>query len=108
VPARAEGFDAVFIGENQWHAIRIGAAMKDQIKYIAAYRIAPIQAVTHLAKVQEIKPYKDTGKYQVIFDGAAEAIGPIKLKEGEAGPQGPFYVEREKLLKANTIDEALK
>jgi hypothetical protein len=107
VPARDEGFETVFLGENQWYAIRIGAAIKNQIKYIAAYRIAPIQAITHLAKVQEIKPYKDTGKYQVIFDGAAEQIGPIKLKEGEAGPQGPFYVEREKLLKAKTIDEAL-
>ena len=108
VPARDEGFETVFLGQNQWHAIRIGAAMKDQIKFIAAYRIAPIQAITHLAKVQEIKPYKDTGKYQVIFDGPAESVGPIKLKEGEAGPQGPFYVEREKLLKADTIDQALK
>lgn len=108
VPAREEGFQEVFIGENQWRAIRIGAAMKDRIKYIAAYRVAPIQAVTHIAKVQEIKPYKDTGKYQLIFDGAAQQITPIKLKEGEAGPQGPFYVQRDKLLKANTVDEALK
>jgi hypothetical protein len=107
VPAREEGFQEVFIGENQWRAIRIGAAIKDRIKYIAAYRVAPIQAITHLAKVQEIKPYKDTGKYQLIFDGSAEKIGPVRLKEGETGPQGPFYVERDKLLKAATIDEAL-
>lgn len=107
VPAREEGFQEVFIGENQWRAIRIGAAMKDRIKYIAAYRIAPIQAITHIAKVQEIKLYKDTGKYQLIFDGAAEEIKPIKLKEGEAAPQGPFYVQREKLVSATTIDEAL-
>lgn len=107
VPAREEGFQEVFIGENQWRAIRIGAAMKERIKYIAAYRVAPVQAVTHMAKVLEIKPYKDTGKYQLIFDGPAEEITPIKLKEGEAGPQGPFYVQKEKLLKAVTIDEAL-
>jgi hypothetical protein len=108
VPAREEGFEEVFLGENQWRAIRIGAAMKDRIKYIAAYRVAPVQAVTHMAKVLEIKPYKDTGKYQVLFDGPAEEIKPIKLKEGEPGPQGPFYVQREKLLKAATLDEALK
>lgn len=108
VPAREEGFQEVFIGENQWRAIRIGAAMKDRIKYIAAYRVAPIQAITHIAKVQEIKPYKDTGKYQLIFDGAAKEISPIKLKPGESGPQGPFYVEHEKLLHADTIDQALK
>jgi hypothetical protein len=108
VPAREEGFQEVFLGENQWRAIRIGAAMKDRIKFIAAYRIAPIQAVTHIAKVQEIKPFKDTGKYQLIFDGAAEEIKPIKLKDGEPAPQGPFYVQRDKLMKAATIDEALK
>jgi len=107
VPAREEGFQEVFLGEHQWRAIRISAAMKDRIKYIAAYRVAPIQAITHIAKVLEIKPYKDTGKYQLIFDGPAEAIKPIKLKEGEAGPQGPFYVQREKLLAAKTVDEAL-
>ncbi|MFZ0845349.1 MAG: hypothetical protein WAM62_06115 [Pseudolabrys sp.] len=108
VPAREEGFQEVFIGENQWRAIRIGAAMKDRIKFIAAYRVAPVQAITHLAKVLEIKPYKDTGKYQLIFDGPAKQIKPIKLKEGEAAPQGPFYVRHEKLLTANTVDEALK
>ena len=107
VPAREEGFQEVFIGENQWRAITIGAAMKDQIKFIAAYRVAPIQAVTHLAKVQEIKPYKDTGKYQLIFDGAAQEIKPVRLKEGEAPPRGPFYVQKDKLLAAATIDEML-
>jgi hypothetical protein len=108
VPAREEGFQEVFIGENQWRAVRIGAAMKDRIKFIAAYRVAPIQAITHIAKVQEIKLYKDTGKYQLIFDGAAKEIKPVKLKEGQAAPQGPFYVQREKLITANTVDDALK
>jgi hypothetical protein len=107
VPAREEGFQDVFIGEHQWRAIRISAAMKDRIKYIAAYRVAPIQAVTHLAKVQEIKPYKDTGKYQLIFDSPAEEIKHVQLKDGEAPPQGPFYVQRDKLLASTTIDELL-
>jgi hypothetical protein len=67
----------------------------------------PIRAVTHLAKVQEIKPYKDTGKYQLIFEGAAQEITPVRLKDGEAPPQGPFYVKKDKLLAATTIDEML-
>jgi hypothetical protein len=108
VPAREQGFQEVFIGENQWRAIKISAAMKDRIKFIAAYRVAPIQAITHLANVKEIRPYKDTGKYQLIFDGAAQEIKHVKLKEGKSPPFGPFYVQRQNLLSANTIDEMLK
>lgn len=107
VPAREEGFQRAFIGENQWDAIFISPAMKDRIKYIAAYRVAPISAVTHMARVKEIKPYKDTGKYQLIFDGAAEQIKPVKLKEGAFPPRGPFYCQRDKLMKATTLDEVL-
>ncbi len=106
VPARDQGFQDVFLGENQWQAIRISAAMKDRIRYIAAYRVAPVSAVTHIAKVKEIKPFKDTGKYQLLFDGAAEEIKHVPLDDA-APPQGPFYVQRERLLNANSLDEAL-
>jgi hypothetical protein len=37
VPAREEGFQDVFLGENRWYAIRIHGTMRPQIKYIAAY-----------------------------------------------------------------------
>jgi len=107
VPAREEGFQNVSIGQNEWHAIKIGAAMKDGIKYIAAYRVAPIAAVTHIARVKDIKPYKDTGKYQLIFDGPTEEVKHVPLKEGTFPPRGPFYVQREKLLAAATLDDTL-
>ncbi|MEL7406668.1 MAG: GIY-YIG nuclease family protein, partial [Cyanobacteria bacterium J06558_2] len=59
VPAQREGFERVFLGENCWHAIRIGGGMLDQIKYIAAYQTAPISAITHVAPVDKIEPYGD-------------------------------------------------
>lgn len=37
VPAREDGFNDVFLGENAWHAIRLNASMIPKIKYIAAY-----------------------------------------------------------------------
>ena len=43
VPAQEEGFRNEFIGNSHWYAIRISAAMKDRIKYIAAYQVAPIR-----------------------------------------------------------------
>ena len=36
VPARDEGFQAVCVGENCWHAIRLHGSMRPQIKHIAA------------------------------------------------------------------------
>ncbi len=107
VPARPEGFEKVFLGENQWYAIRLGKARLEQIQYIAAYQVSPISAVTHIAKVKEIVPYKDTGKYLVRFDGKAEKIKSIPTKEAKNSPQGPVYVEREKLLESKCLEEAL-
>lgn len=107
VPAREEGFRQVYLGQNQWRAIRISAAMKNRIKFIAAYQIRPISAVTHIAKVKEIRPYKDTGKYEVIFDGPAEKVGPIALGEHQNSPQGPVYAERAVLITANKLEDAL-
>jgi len=56
-----------------------------------------------LASVKEIKPYKETGKYQLIFDRSAQEIKHVVLKDGDHAPQGPFYVQKEKLLAASAI-----
>src|SRR5437899_401215 len=85
VPAREEGFQEVFLGENRWYAIRIHGTMRPQIKYIAAYRVAPVSAITHLAAVKSIEPWKDTGKFVVNFTEPAREIGPIELIKGGRG-----------------------
>jgi len=107
VPAKQDGFQSVFIGENRWYAIRIGAAMKDRINYIAAYQAAPLSAVTHIAEVQDIRLYQDSGKYVVTFRGPALEITPVPIKHTKNSPQGPVYVQRADLLKAKHLEDAL-
>ena len=61
------------------------ALFAPQIKYIAAYQVSPVQAITHVARVKSIEPCEDSGKFVLNFDGPAEPIGPISLNG--ANPQ---------------------
>lgn len=109
VPAREDGFKSAFLGEQKWWAIRIHASMIPKIKYIAAYRVAPISAITHIAPVAAIEPWKDTGKYIVNFAGKPKKIQPISLVPKPKGKvkslQSPRYASREKLLAARNLDQ---
>ena len=109
VPTHKEGFQRVFLGENSWFAIRISGGMLERIKYIASYRVAPISAVTHYAKVLRIEPYGDGGKYKVVFSGPAIALDvPLKNAGVKGGLQGPRYTSLAKLLSAKKFDDLLQ
>ena len=104
VPAQEEGFQQVFLGENAWYAIRISGGMRPKIKWIAAYQIRPISAITHIAEVASIEPYGDAGKFKVNFAGPVEEIGPIKLGDNpNISPQAPRYTTLNKLKAAKTL-----
>ncbi|WP_069130092.1 hypothetical protein [Rhodohalobacter halophilus] len=70
VPARKDGFEETFIGENCWHHIRLNSSMIPKIKYVAAYQTAPISAITHMAEVKSIEQWQDTNKYILYFQMA--------------------------------------
>lgn len=107
VPAREEGFQETFIGERCWHAVRIHGTMRPQIRYIAAYQVAPVSAITHIAPVRSIEPWKDTDKFVLYFAEPAKGIGPIPLVKG--GKVKPLYnlryTSREILERAKTLDD---
>ena len=107
VPAQEEGFKDVFLKENRWYAIRIHSSMVDRIKYIAAYQIAPISAITHLAEVKDIKLWPDSDKYVVNFTGPAKEIKHIKLvhKGKIKALQSPRYAILSRLQNAKTLDD---
>jgi hypothetical protein len=105
IPAREDGFKDVFINENCWYAIRLNSSMIPKIKYIAAYQVAPISAITHIAEVKSIEQWKDTNKYILYFTKPAEKIKKVLLgnTKGKA-PQSPRYSSKERILKATTLD----
>lgn len=107
VPAREDGFREEFMKNNCWFAIRISGAMLDKIKYIAAYQVAPVSAITYLAEVEKIEKYKDTNKYIVHFRGGTlRRINKISLgKKKGLAPQAPRYSSYKTIMKADTLDD---
>jgi len=107
VPAQEDGFQEVFLGENRWYEIRIHQSMIPRIKYIAAYQVAPISAVTHWAPVKDIMPWENTGKFVVNFAEPAKEIEHINLvlKSRVRAPQAPRYTSFSRLKQAKTLDE---
>ncbi|MTI43450.1 hypothetical protein JM93_03873 [Roseibium hamelinense] len=109
VPAKDDGFRRVFLGENQWHAIRISGGMLKKIKYIAAYQTRPVSAITHWAEVDHIVPHGDTGKYRLMFKGPAKSFDqPIPFADAPSGAmQGPRYTKFEKLKAAKSVGDVV-
>lgn len=105
VPAQKEGFERAFLNENAWWAVRIGGGMLDKIRYIAAYQVAPISAITHVAPVSKIEPYGEEGKYKLFFSEPAQKLkNPIPFQDSPQGlMQGPKYTYYEKLESADKV-----
>ncbi len=107
VPAQEEGFQSAFIESNAWWQIRISVSMLDKIKFIAAYRTAPVSAITHIAEVLRIEKYQDTNKYILYFKEPAKEIPHIELGKDKKGvaPQAPRYTSYDRLMKATKLSE---
>lgn len=108
VPAQEEGFKKVFLGQNCWYAIRIHSSMIPRLKYIASYQVAPISAITYIARIKSIQQYEETNKYFIYFSEPAKEINHIKLipKSIVKAPQSIRYTSYDKLMKAKNLNEA--
>lgn len=105
VPAKADGFHSAFLESNAWWAIRIGAQHMKNLRWIAAYQVTPIAAVTHIAEIERFEPYGDEGKYKVVFKGKAVPLAkPIPFGNAKGGAmQGQRYCTRETFDQAETV-----
>ena len=107
VPARQKEFQHTFIEKSCWYAIRIHQNMINKIKHIAAYRVAPKSAITHIASVERIAPWEDTSKYMLYFSEPAEEIVAIPLVPGglAKAPRDRRYTSLDVLRRARNLDE---
>lgn len=107
IPAQSEGFEKVFIGESRWYQIRMNPSALKQVKYVAAYQVSPISAITHIARVKSIEPWGNRGKWALnFFEPAIEIPYVILKKNGKIrAPQSPRYAIRERILKAKNLDD---
>ncbi len=107
VPAREDGFQETFLGKNCWYQIRLSKSKIPVLKYIAVYRKAPISAITHIAEIDRIEEYQNSGKYIVYFKGKAKEIEHINRQEGGFAPQCPVFTSRERLRKAKSVSDVI-
>jgi len=106
-PAREEGFNEVFLKENRWFEISISEKRIPQIKYIAMYEKKPVSAIRYIGRVKEIKPYKNSGKYEVVLEGSPIKIKPVKLSKDfpNLAPQSPKYSVKSLIDEANYLED---
>jgi hypothetical protein len=107
VPCRDWGFNKAFIGENSWYYVRISAGKIDRIKWCAAYQVAPVSAITHIAPVDRIVQFGEQGQYKLIFSSPAVKLDhPIPLGAIKSGAmQGPRYTTLSKLKSAKDFSD---
>lgn len=109
VPAQEEGFAEVFLGQDEWWAVRIAEKYRPNLRWIAGYVTRPTSAVTHVAEIASLEPYGDTGKWKVLFKGPAKRLDrAIPFGDATSGSmQGPRYTTRSLLDTAPTLRELL-
>lgn len=109
VPAKQEGFEKVFLGENRWHSIRIRESRIPQLKYIASYQVDPISAVTYTAEIKKIvpSPYEEK-KWLVEFKGPAKKLKNKIPRSETYNVQSPFYCQYTSLESAKDVDDLLR
>jgi hypothetical protein len=100
VPSEGAGLEHVFLGEQRWYAVAIPAPRRASIRFAAACRPGSPQAVvTHLATVAQIRPYRETGKWELTFAEPAVALRPAVPLPASAGTASlPAFVSRAELL----------
>lgn len=108
-PARPKGFKEVFLAQNRWYAVRMSAAMIPQIKYIAMYETRPFSGIRWIGYVQDIKPFRDSDKFEILLSDKEKLGNPLRLMPDEKkrgiAPMGPRYTKMGLIKKAKKLSD---
>ncbi len=104
--ALPDGFKRAYQEANAWWEIRLSQEAREKIRYLAIYEKSPKACIEHVAEVERIEPYKDSGKYIVYLKNKRTIKSiPLDKDKNGAAPQSPRYTTFEKLQNAKVISE---
>lgn len=106
-PAQEWGVEKVFLKQHRWHAVEMAKNKIPKIKYLAIYEKKPVKAIRYIGEVKEIKPYKQTGKYEIFLKGKPVKIKPIKRSKENPNlaPQNRQYTTKKLIDKAEWLED---
>ncbi|WP_313963123.1 hypothetical protein [uncultured Streptococcus sp.] len=108
VPAQEDGFQQVFLKDNEWYDIRIGKR-RTKIRYIAGYEVKPRSGIQYIAKVKDIIPSENYfGYWKVIFDGKAQPYDHLIPLGNTYPPQNIRYTTKRELDEVAEKNETLE
>ena len=108
VPAQEDGFQQVFLKDNEWYDIRIGKR-RTKIRYIAGYEVKPRSGIQYIAKVKDIIPSENYfGYWKVIFDGKAQPYDHLIPLGSTYPPQNIRYTTKRELDEVAEKNETLE
>jgi hypothetical protein len=94
------------IEQRMWYPIRLDDDRLGTLRLIAIYNTSPVCAITHLARILSIKPYRNSGKYQINFAEPFQLMSPIRLdSENVARLAGHRYSWAQRLFDAKFISD---
>ncbi len=98
-----------FLEANRSYEMRLHSSMIPRIKYLAVYQTAPVKAITHVAPVNSIEAWHNTGKYVAMFSEPATQLPrqlKLKAKGRGTGLRNVRYTSYDKLMRAKDFGSA--
>jgi len=108
-PAHESGIEEVFLKKKKWYAVSLSKKNIEKIKFVALYDIRK-KSIQFIGKIKEIKPYKNSGKYQFILDGSPQKIEPVKRSKlnPHLAPQNRVYTKIDFFKNAKFLEDVLQ